>query len=69
MACLITLFNKYLLGTYEVPGIIIGTRDAGVNKTDKGTLRSLYPSGQNSLCIRDMNVKMPKLQAPLKTAL
>lgn len=52
-----------------MPGIIIGTRDAGVNKTDKGTLHSLYPSGQNSLCIRDMNVKMPKLQAPLKTAL
>lgn len=40
----------------------MGTGATGVSETDKGALSSLYPSGQNSLCSRDMNLSMAKLQ-------
>lgn len=43
-------FNKYLLSTYYMPGIILGCRDTTVNKTKVLSSGSLcYPRRQNSM--------------------
>lgn len=53
------LFNKYLLSTYYVVGIVLGSRDSTVNKTD---IVPVFLESSFEIFFMEINIKLIIMQ-------